>query len=129
MKIFPHIMVTRSKYSRTDLLKYEQYGVSLKTHQRDDQKALSDYVLIPSSHHRARTFNRNDKRSVGYTGSNIKHTLLILVGRAVTSRTKFRRKTRNNHWHAKYANNNRNFKRSLCGKKMLTQGKLETLLT
>ena len=84
-----------------------------KTHQRDDQKALSDYVLIPSSHHRPRTFNRNDKRSVGYTGSNIKHTLLILVGRAVTSRTKFRRKTRNNHWHAKYANNNRNFKRSL----------------
>lgn len=87
-----------------------------KTHQRDDQKALSDYVLIPSSHHRPRTFN-------------IKHTLLILVGRAVTSRTKFRRKTRNNYWHAKYANNNRNFKRSLCGKKMLTQGKLETLLT
>lgn len=47
-----------------------------KTHQRDDQKALSDYVLIPSSHHRPRTFN-------------IKHTLLILVGRAVTSRTNF----------------------------------------
>ena len=39
-----------------------------KTHQRDDQKALSDYVLIPSSHHRPRTFNRNDKRSVGNTG-------------------------------------------------------------